>query len=74
MEEELKAAKRYLNIDGKMQRVLPAYFPAQDWVAERTGALPAVVGWEMGIGAAPQTVTESNLFKSANEFRPVTLN
>lgn len=44
MEEELKAAKRYLNIDGKMQRVLPAYFPAQDWVAGRTGALPAVVG------------------------------
>ena len=30
MEEELKAAKQNLNIDGKMQRVLPAYFQAQD--------------------------------------------
>lgn len=68
MEEELKAGKQYLNTDGKMQRVLPAYFPAQDWVAGRIGALPAVVGWEMGADAAPWRLIESSWFKSTDEL------
>lgn len=33
--------------------VLPVYFLVQDWVAGRLGALPAVMGWEIGAGAAP---------------------
>ena len=60
MEEDLKAARQYLNIEDKMQRVLPVYFPAQDWVAGRIGALTAVTDWEMGADAAPWRLMESN--------------
>lgn len=63
-----KSWKQYLNRGSKMQRVLPAYFPAQDWVAGRTGALPAVVGWEMGADAARWRLIESNWFESADEL------
>ena len=68
MEEELKTAKEYLNIYGKMQRVLLVYFPAEDWVAGRTAALPTVMGCKTGADAAPLRWIESNWFKWADEL------
>lgn len=59
MVEELKAAEQYLNNGGEIQ-IPTSLLPSKGLSDREKRALPAVMGGEVGAGAAPLNLIELN--------------